>query len=253
MVLLRSILVLSLAATFGFSSPRIVSGSPEVTELLFQLGKGGSIVGTPAFSDYPEAAKAIPSIGSASALSLEATLKRRPDWVILEDSSDNQPFGNSVRRFGIKTFRLDINSVDDLFSESKRLLQTVFQDTQNAELAAFLKLWKKGRTAVDTGLILAWYDPVILFGRHTFLSDLLSYRSARNIAKVDWKLSYPQVSPEWLMVQKPDKVFLLCDGMIPEEFRAKAAKIWKHSPELVPLPWSKYARASFTPFLEEMR
>jgi len=253
MFLLRIIFFLFCEGSLGFSNPRIVSGSPEVTELLFQLGKGESVVGTPAFSDYPEAAKKIPSIGGASSLSLEATIKLKPDWVILEDSSDNQPYGNSVRRFGVKTFRLDINSVEDLFSESKRLLETVFGETSSAQLAPFQARGKKKKAVPATGLVLAWYDPVILFGHHTFLSDLLRYRGVANLAGKDWKLPYPQVSPEWLIAQKPDRVFLLCDGTIPESFRALAKKWWPHEPELIALDWATYARISFTPFLEEMK
>ena len=44
---------------------RIVSLAPSVTEMLFEVGAGDRIVGTIAYSDYPEAAKRI-QIGRAS-------------------------------------------------------------------------------------------------------------------------------------------------------------------------------------------
>src|SRR5690606_14748422 len=65
------------------SALRIVTTSPQTTELVFQLGLGDHIVGVSAGSHYPDAAKNLPTIGELFAPSLEKTVALRPDCVVL--------------------------------------------------------------------------------------------------------------------------------------------------------------------------
>lgn len=43
---------------------RVISLAPHVTEMLFAAGGGSHVVGVVAYSDFPEAARKIPQIGS---------------------------------------------------------------------------------------------------------------------------------------------------------------------------------------------
>lgn len=66
--------------------PRIVSLAPNLTELTFSAGAGSQIVGTVEFSDYPEAARAIPRIGDAFRIDYERLLALHPDVVLAWES-----------------------------------------------------------------------------------------------------------------------------------------------------------------------
>ena len=59
------------------STPRIVSLNPALTEILFKLDLGNHIVGTTTYSDYPEAAKKIPIIGSYFKPNIEKIIKKQ--------------------------------------------------------------------------------------------------------------------------------------------------------------------------------
>lgn len=62
---------------------RIVSIVPSNTEILFAIGAGGQTVGRDEFSDYPEAALEVTSIGSTyGELNVEAILALDPDLVL---------------------------------------------------------------------------------------------------------------------------------------------------------------------------
>ncbi len=61
---------------------RIVSLAPHITELLFAAGAGERVVGTTDFSDYPDAAKTIPRVGSSSLLDLERIVLLKPDLIV---------------------------------------------------------------------------------------------------------------------------------------------------------------------------
>jgi iron complex transport system substrate-binding protein len=66
--------------------PRIVSLAPNLTELTFSAGAGSQIVGTVEFSDYPQAARAIPRIGDAFRIDYERLLALHPDVVFAWES-----------------------------------------------------------------------------------------------------------------------------------------------------------------------
>ena len=61
---------------------RIVSLAPHITEVLFAAGAGDRIVGTVSYSDFPEAAKAIPLVGSYNQVNFERILAMNPDLII---------------------------------------------------------------------------------------------------------------------------------------------------------------------------
>src|SRR5437762_12158412 len=61
---------------------RIVSLAPHVTELLFAAGAGAKVVAASEYSDYPEAARALPRVASSSAVDLERVLALRADLAI---------------------------------------------------------------------------------------------------------------------------------------------------------------------------
>jgi len=63
---------------------RIVSLAPSITEILFEIGAGGQVVGRTDYCDYPEEVKDLPSIGgfSAESISIETIISLEPDLVI---------------------------------------------------------------------------------------------------------------------------------------------------------------------------
>ena len=66
---------------------RIVSLSPGVTEILFALGLGDSVVGVTEYCDYPEEALSKPKVGGYFTTSLEAIVAQNPD-VVFSDGHD---------------------------------------------------------------------------------------------------------------------------------------------------------------------
>src|SRR3954468_12470775 len=62
---------------------RVIAMAPHVTELLFAAGGGERIVGTVSYSDYPEAAKKIPQIGSNREIDIERVMAMKPDLIVV--------------------------------------------------------------------------------------------------------------------------------------------------------------------------
>jgi len=70
------------AQAAGAGTSRIVSLAPNLTEIAFAAGAGSQLVGTVEYSDYPEAARALPRVGDGWSVDVERVLALRPDIVL---------------------------------------------------------------------------------------------------------------------------------------------------------------------------
>lgn len=61
---------------------RIITLSPDLTELVFALGADKALVGVIAGSDYPQAAQRVPRVGDFRALDVERILALHPDLIL---------------------------------------------------------------------------------------------------------------------------------------------------------------------------
>ena len=90
---------------------RIVSLAPSLTELAYAAGAGDAMVGTVEYSDYPAAALALPRVGDAWSVDVEAVLALRPDLVLSWPSGTPAGTVERLRSLGVRvveipTFRL---------------------------------------------------------------------------------------------------------------------------------------------------
>ncbi len=83
---------------------RVISLAPHVTEMLFAAGGGARVVGAINFSDYPEAARRVPVIGSSSALDMERVLALKPDLLVVWQSGNTARQLEQLRQTGIPMF-----------------------------------------------------------------------------------------------------------------------------------------------------
>jgi iron complex transport system substrate-binding protein len=93
---------------------RIVSLAPHITELLYEIGAGESIVATVDFSDYPPQAKKIPSIGRHNALDLERIVALQPDLVIAWQSGNPRHQVDTLRQLNLPVFFSEPRKLEDV-------------------------------------------------------------------------------------------------------------------------------------------
>lgn len=95
----------------GADAPRIVSLAPSLTEIAFAAGAGARLVGTVEYSDFPEAARALPRVGDGWSVDVERVLALRPDVVLAWSSGTPEATiarlrGVRLRVVIVPTFRL---------------------------------------------------------------------------------------------------------------------------------------------------
>jgi iron complex transport system substrate-binding protein len=87
---------------------RIITLAPHLAEGVFAAGAGGQLVATVEYSEYPEAAAAIPRIGDAFRLDLERIVALRPDLVMAWDSGNPRAAVEQLRELGMATWSIEI-------------------------------------------------------------------------------------------------------------------------------------------------
>ena len=111
------------AVTLDKPAMRVISMAPHVTETLFAAGGGSRIVGAVNYSDYPEAARSIPRIGSNREIDLERVISMKPDLIVAWMHNNAERQIEMVRKLGVPVFLSDPQKLDGIPDNVARLGQ----------------------------------------------------------------------------------------------------------------------------------
>ncbi|MGF6276327.1 iron complex transport system substrate-binding protein [Massilia sp. UYP11] len=200
-----------LTVTVAKPALRVVSMAPSVTELLFAAGGGSQIVGAVNYSDYPEAAKRIPRIGSNREIDMELLVSLKPDLIVAWRHNSSERQIEMVRQLGIPVFQSDPQTLDGIPDAVQRLGQLLGTDaaartsaTQLREQLAGLRAKYANRSPVRT-FYQVWDKPLYtLSGKH-ILTDAMKLCGGENIfAKLT--VTAPVVSIESVLQANPEAI-----------------------------------------------
>jgi iron complex transport system substrate-binding protein len=88
---------------------RIVSLAPGITETLYALGLGPSVVGVTRYCAWPPEASTLPKVAGFGDINYEAVLRTRPDLVVLPEDRVRDRL--ALERLGLPVLMLDTLSV----------------------------------------------------------------------------------------------------------------------------------------------
>jgi len=230
---------------------RLVSTSPQTTELLFQLGLGNQIVGAAVGSNYPAEAAQLPTIGLMFSPSTEKTLALQPDWVVLDTHNLNPAYAASLEAARIPIFVWNTYTPKALLRDGRALAKKTHHPiplSWDRWSNCFKALGQKKHASRRTALFFVWMDPPIVVGHGAFLSALLSELGYENALPTRFRNPYVPVNQEWLLQRKIDAVFYLRHRT--ESDSKDRFKHWwpTATPEITALDADEFARASLTPF-----
>src|SRR5215469_13500972 len=97
----RVLLLCIVLCAFAAAPQRIVSLSPNVTELLYGMGAFPQVVGVSDYCSYPPGVKKLPSVGSWDGASLEKLSALHPDLVVVDDA-EGAIVEDTYRRLGLR-------------------------------------------------------------------------------------------------------------------------------------------------------
>ena len=203
---------LEASSIFEHQPQRIISTSPSITEILFELGLQDRIVAVTDFCIYPEEACHLPSIGGVLNPDIETIVSLTPDLIILQ--SDSAKMEKNIKSLGIPTLSIKVRTISDIFESINRLGKELNCQENAKKLLLLLegkinsyKQRLSGRSSKKVLLLLGdSSDPardLYAVGPGTFLNELLVLSGGINILK-NSKAQYPKLSKEFIIEQSPE-------------------------------------------------
>jgi iron complex transport system substrate-binding protein len=203
---------------------RIVSLCPSLTELVFDLGRGGELVGITDYCVHPAAGvSSIEKVGGTKSPKVERIVELQPDWVLLNEEENRREDAAALQAAGLRchvSFPRDTLEtaamVRDIGAalEVPRAAEVIAQDIERR--TARVRAAAAGKRAV-TWAYLIWRKPWMSVNADTFAHALLAQAGGRNVFSQRAE-RYPEITTEELATADPELV-LLCTE--PFEFKEK--------------------------------
>ncbi|MBX9723022.1 MAG: helical backbone metal receptor, partial [Candidatus Obscuribacterales bacterium] len=119
---------------------RIISLAPHVTELVFAAGAGDLLVGVSEYSDFPEEAKKIASVGNIFALDLERLLALKPDLIIIWGTGNAKLLAKKLRDNKITVFESEPRNYEDIAASIEKIAKLSGTENIGANAAQQFRL-----------------------------------------------------------------------------------------------------------------
>ena len=194
------------------SASRIISTSPSITEILFELGLKDRVIAVTNFCKYPKEACQRPSIGGMLNPNMEKVVSLTPDLIIYQ--SGNQRLRNNAKNVGVQTLEVRMGNLEEIFESIKKLGVALNCQEQANKLTlklttgiAFYQERLKDLPQKEVLLLLGdSSDPardLYAAGPGTFLNELLILSGGKNIIR-DSPARYPKLSKEHIIEKSPE-------------------------------------------------
>jgi len=242
----RSVLaaLLAVAASTGAWSAgapqRIVSLSPDLTEILYGVGAFPSVVGVSNYDTYPPETAKLPHLGDLHSPSLEKLLALRPDLVVV--SSAQAPFiEGTLEQLGLNVMKTYNRNVDEVYSAMLAIGRATGREREAAALAAVTREGLDRVAHKTAGLpkprVLLIVDriPGTLRDLYTatagsYLAQMVELAGGR-MAVPPADIGYAKLSKEDLLAANPDVILDFLQG--PQgRFASNPLEAWNEMPEL---------------------
>lgn len=190
---------------------RIISLAPHTTEMTYALGAGDRLVAASDYSDYPDAAKALPRVADHNGVNFEAIMRLRPD-LILGWRGGNKPQDlTRLQSLGFALFLSSPQTPDDIAEELETLGTALGQVQIGQALARSFRddlqaLRSTYASETPTPVFYyMWPTPLMSIGGGAWANHLLEICGARNVF-ADLPTPYPEVTVEQVLRRKPQVI-----------------------------------------------
>ena len=215
---------------------RVVSTVPSVTETLFALGLGDSVVAASTYCQYPPEVADLPKIGSLFDINIEAIVELDPDFVVV--LRENEELAQRLTALGVETVAVDHSSLAGVLASFETLGAAVGGET-GAENGRKLRRETENRLdairasvagrpkpsvliAIDRTPGLGKIADVFVAAQNPYFNEALEIVGATNAAG-ELRGAAPVVSPEGIAALNPDVIVdLSTDGVYVEGAEADA-------------------------------
>lgn len=196
---------------------RIVSTAPHITELLYEAGGIGHVVGVTDFSDFPPEARALPLVGDNRQINVERVLALKPDLLIAWRGGNPVRQIDQLQRMGLPVFYSHPRRMEDIPATLERFGVLVGQEARGKEKA---RLWRSRLTLLkkqyaNREKLRVFYQvserPLYTLNGEHIVSEAIRICGGENVFS-DLSALAPRVSVEAVLEKDPDVIFISGSG-----------------------------------------
>ena len=207
---------------------KIVSLTPNLTEILFALGAGDRVVGVTRNDSYPPQVRSLRKVGDME-VDWESLIRLRPDLTVIDSqlSPDHvarlRQLGLAVRVYrsqslqGMREAVTGLACELNLPSQGQSLLASL--DKSLAQARRRWLSWPR-RPSVFVEI---WWEPLMSAGNQTYVDEMLQAAGGDNVCS-SWRNEYPSISTEKLLELDPEVIVLITV----DAQTARARPGWSH-------------------------
>jgi iron complex transport system substrate-binding protein len=220
---------------------RVVTLAPNLTEFVYAVGAGDTLVGTMDTSNWPEAAKRVPRIGDYQRLDVERIVALKPELVLVWYHGNQGREIGQLEAAGLRLFYLEPRRIDDVPRALERMGALLGHGAQGRDAAASLRAELDALRRAHAGaspvsvFFQVWQQPLMTLNGEHLTSDLLAACGGRNVFASLPALA-PQVSLESAVASDPEAIFTTGDTPSKPAWRRDPGRaafaIWRPFPRM---------------------
>jgi iron complex transport system substrate-binding protein len=202
---------------------RIITLSGDLTEFVFELGAGDSVVATDLTTVHPDSAVALPKVGVGRFLSAEAVLKHDPSLVIGDTQTAPQSAVHQIRASGVPVIIMDVSTTFDIMYHKiddlgailgAKEAATALRSRLQAEIEAAGTAMESTADSPSAAYVYTrGPDVMLLFGSGMVSHPVIEAAGARDAgssAGIDGSIP---VTPEALIAAEPAVIIVPSEGL----------------------------------------
>ena len=235
LTILIAVLVIATTSAQSPRTQRIVSLVPSLTETLFAIGAGSSVVGVGSFDTFPPEVKQLPRVGALLDPDVERILSLKPNLVITYGSQTS--LEAQLARANIRTYSYRHGGIAEVFESIKGVGRAsghaadadVLVSRLTSQLNA-LRARVKGRPRPKALLVVdrqpGSLREIYASGGIGFLHDMLEAAGGDNVF-ADVKKESVQPTTETLLTRAPQVILeVRAEGLIQPAAVAAERNVW---------------------------
>ena len=210
------------ATTIPSTPQRIISISPSVTPILYEIGVGDKIVGLTEYDDYPYdfsewfAAGNMTNIGGFSTPDMEIITSLQPDLIFTTNIND--ALLPNMREMGLKVIVVGPTSIQGIYDTINMIGQATGAEDNAENLVSSLQeqildiqttIANANIAEKPTVYYEVWYDStgMMTAGSGSWINDVITTAGGINIF-ADLNQEYPSTSSEVIISRNPHVILL---------------------------------------------
>ena len=193
------------------NSIRVITLSPHLAEMLFNLGALNTLVGVSAYTDFPEELKNLPNIGDAFVLDIEKITILEPDIILAWESGTPRNIVDELVNLGFKVKIIKSKNLEDIASSILLLGDVVGKKNEAKKIANEFKTGIKylKDTYQKKKKLRVFFQidekPIFTIGGSHFISEVIDICGGINIFS-DVKQTAPSISEESVVSRDPEVI-----------------------------------------------